>query len=410
MKPASFEYLRPSTLDEALALLARHEGARAIAGGQSLLPVMNFRLAAPSMLVDIAGLPGLREIEIGADALTLGALVRWCDIERDERLAVAHPLLAAAVRHVAHYQIRNRGTVGGSLAHADPAAELPGIAVTCGGTVLLAGPGGRREVAAERFFLGALSTALEAGGADRRAAAAGLAGGVALGVRGVLAAARRFRAGGGGGAFRLRPGWCVQEPHVGVIGANPRPIRLAAVERLLVGQALTPELIAAAGDAARGAVDAADDLHGSEAYRRAFGSGQWWSGHSAGGGAGMSAVRLTVNGAAVSVRGGGAAVAWRIFCADRVGITGVHLGCEHGVCGACTVIVDGKAVRACLMLAVQADGADIVTVEGLAAADGTLHEVQQALRDEHGLQCGFCTPGIVMTLARADAGGGAAEC
>jgi carbon-monoxide dehydrogenase small subunit len=86
------------------------------------------------------------------------------------------------------------------------------------------------------------------------------------------------------------------------------------------------------------------------------------------------------------------------FLRVQAGYTGVHIGCEHGVCGACTVIVDGKAVRSCLMLAVQADGADIVTVEGVAGADGTLHRVQQALRDEHGLQCGFCTPGIVMTL------------
>ncbi|SEP70638.1 carbon-monoxide dehydrogenase small subunit [Solimonas aquatica] len=87
------------------------------------------------------------------------------------------------------------------------------------------------------------------------------------------------------------------------------------------------------------------------------------------------------------------------FLRDEAGYTGVHVGCEHGVCGACTVIVDGQAVRSCLMLAVQADGCSITTVEGLAAADGTLHPVQQALRDTHGLQCGFCTPGIVMTLA-----------
>jgi carbon-monoxide dehydrogenase small subunit len=87
------------------------------------------------------------------------------------------------------------------------------------------------------------------------------------------------------------------------------------------------------------------------------------------------------------------------FLRIDAGCTGVHLGCEHGVCGACTIIVDGRAVRACLMLAAQADGCAITTVEGLAAADGTLHPVQQALRDEHGLQCGFCTPGIIMTLA-----------
>ena len=87
------------------------------------------------------------------------------------------------------------------------------------------------------------------------------------------------------------------------------------------------------------------------------------------------------------------------FLRGDAGYTGVHLGCEHGVCGACSVMVDGRAVRSCLMFAVQADGADVTTVEGLAAEDGTLHPVQQALMDEHGLQCGFCTPGFVMTLA-----------
>jgi carbon-monoxide dehydrogenase small subunit len=109
------------------------------------------------------------------------------------------------------------------------------------------------------------------------------------------------------------------------------------------------------------------------------------------------AIRVTING-----RPHAATVEGRLTLSDflrtEAGYTGVHLGCEHGVCGACTIIVDGQAVRACLMLAVQADGADITTVEGLAAADGSLHPVQQALRDEHGLQCGFCTPGVVMTL------------
>jgi carbon-monoxide dehydrogenase small subunit len=93
------------------------------------------------------------------------------------------------------------------------------------------------------------------------------------------------------------------------------------------------------------------------------------------------------------------------FLRGDAGCTGVHLGCEHGVCGACTVIVDGAAVRSCLMLAVQANGAEVTTVEGLAAADGTFHPVQQAMRDCHGLQCGFCTPGILMTMASVTADG-----
>ena len=137
MKLPPFEYACPSSLSEAVALLAAHDGeAKAIAGGQSLVPMMAFRVAQPALLVDLRKLSDLRGIRIGTDGVRLGALARWRDIQDDKRLATAHPLLQAAIAHVAHYQIRNRGTVGGSLAHADPAAEMPGIAVTCGTTRL----------------------------------------------------------------------------------------------------------------------------------------------------------------------------------------------------------------------------------------------------------------------------------
>ena len=127
MKPAPFDYQAPDTLREAIDLLASNPEAFVIAGGQSLMPVLAFRLATPSLLVDLRRLPGLGNIAISDDGFRLGALVRWRDIEDDQRLMAAHPLLHAAVAHVAHYQVRNRGTVGGSLAHADPAAELPGV-------------------------------------------------------------------------------------------------------------------------------------------------------------------------------------------------------------------------------------------------------------------------------------------
>jgi carbon-monoxide dehydrogenase medium subunit len=158
VKPASFEYQAPGTLHEAVDLLASNPEAVVIAGGQSLMPVLAFRLAAPSLLVDLRRLPGLGNIAVGDDGFRLGALVRWRDIEDDQRLVTAHPLLHAAVAHVAHYQIRNRGTVGGSLAHADPAAELPGVAVTCEGEITLFGPAGSRTVRAGDFFTGSLST------------------------------------------------------------------------------------------------------------------------------------------------------------------------------------------------------------------------------------------------------------
>src|SRR5271154_3461156 len=143
---------------EAIDLLVSDAEALVIAGGQSLMPVLAFRLAAPSLLVDLRRIPGLADIAIDSTGVRLGARVRWREIEEDQRLETAHPLLRGAISHVAHYQIRNRGTVGGSLAHADPAAELPGIAVTCEAEITLVGAAGARTVHAADFFTGPLST------------------------------------------------------------------------------------------------------------------------------------------------------------------------------------------------------------------------------------------------------------
>src|ERR1700683_4174025 len=124
MKLPLFEYACPTSISDAVALLAAHNGeAKPLAGGQSLVPMLAFRVAAPSLIVDLRKLDELRRIDISEDGITLGATVRWREILESAELRMAHPLLAAAIAHVAHYQIRNRGTVGGSLAHADPAAE-----------------------------------------------------------------------------------------------------------------------------------------------------------------------------------------------------------------------------------------------------------------------------------------------
>ena len=161
MKLPPFDYACPTTLPEAVQLLASRDGdAKAIAGGQSLMPMLAFRLAHPTLLVDLRKLADLRGIRISEKGVTLGAMVRWRDIEDDERLDTAHPLLKAAIAHVAHYQIRNRGTVGGSIAHADPAAEMPGIAMTCDAEIAVVGKSGARVYQAADFFQGALTTAL----------------------------------------------------------------------------------------------------------------------------------------------------------------------------------------------------------------------------------------------------------
>jgi carbon-monoxide dehydrogenase medium subunit len=268
MKPAPFDYQAPSTLREAIDLLASNPEAVVIAGGQSLMPVLAFRLATPSLLVDLRRLPGLGNIVVGDDGVRLGALVRWRDIEDDEGLVAAQPLLHAAVAHVAHYQIRNRGTVGGSLAHADPAAELPGVAVTCEGEITLLGPAGSRTVRAGDFFIGPLSTLrrpdeivtglhLPKWPSGRRWAFRKYArrdGDFAL--AGVLLFYDEDRQG------------TLSSAHVGVIGACPRPHRLIRVETLLNGHVIDDGLIRQAAATAAEEVDPPDDLHADAAYRR----------------------------------------------------------------------------------------------------------------------------------------------
>src|SRR5256712_11057084 len=161
MKPAPFAYHRPATLDEALALLAEHGGeAKPLAGGQSLIPAMNFRLARPAVLVDLNRVAELGYVRAGRDGLQIGAMTRQRAVERSDAVRSAAPLLAEAMPFIAHPQIRNRGTVGGSLAHADPAAELPAGMLAPQAPLPARGPPGGRRVPAGRVFTGDHRSAL----------------------------------------------------------------------------------------------------------------------------------------------------------------------------------------------------------------------------------------------------------
>lgn len=160
MKPAPFAYLRPSTLEEALAALAGEQGAKVLAGGQSLVPLLSMRLAAPSMLVDINALPDLGHVRVAGDGVRVGALARHADVLASAEAAEVQPLLALALRHVAHPTIRNRGTTVGSLVHADAAAEMPTVLRLLEGSVDVASVRGRRTVAASELFAGPLESTL----------------------------------------------------------------------------------------------------------------------------------------------------------------------------------------------------------------------------------------------------------
>src|SRR5437763_1428668 len=212
----------------------------------------------------------LRGIKMSQKGVTLGAMVRWREIEDDQRLKTAHPLLKAAVAHIAHYQIRNRGTVGGSLAHADPAAEMPGIAITCDAETAVVGKAGARVIQAADFFQGALTTALTADEIivevrlpawprERRWAFEEFAR-----CRGdfAMAAAAVF--------FDQNDDGTAREAHVGVVGVADRPLRPPSVEAVLNGRTVDAAAIAEAEAAASAAVDPQNDIHASAAYRRAL--------------------------------------------------------------------------------------------------------------------------------------------
>jgi aerobic carbon-monoxide dehydrogenase medium subunit len=270
MKLPAFDYASPGTIEEAVALLASRSGdAKIISGGQSLVPMLAFRLAAPELLVDLKRLQGLNRIVIAEDGVRLGAKVRWCEIERDERLKGAHPLLVEAIRHVAHYQIRNRGTVGGSLAHADPAAEMPGIAITCDAELTIVGPKGKRIDKAFDFFKGSLTTSLAANEilteiklppwpAGRRWAFLEFA--LRRGDFAIAGVALHYDLVGGK----------IADVHIGAIGIGDRPLRLHAAEVVLNGQRLADVAIEDAAKAACQSVDPPSDIHAPAEYRRAL--------------------------------------------------------------------------------------------------------------------------------------------
>lgn len=252
MKPPPFEYHRPESLDDALALMAEFgDEAKPLAGGQSLLPLLAMRLTAPAHIVDLQRLDELRRIEADTAALRIGALVRQRDLERDRRTP---GVVARAIPHIGHFQIRNRGTVGGSLAHMDPAAEWPALALVQEAVIVAASTRGRREIPAADFIVGPLMTSLEP---DE------------LLVEVVLPASE---AGFGfaevearSGDFALAGAVC-QGSAVAVFGTGSRAQRLGGVEALLAdgAQPAEAELVAAAA----AEIETTGDIHASAEYRR----------------------------------------------------------------------------------------------------------------------------------------------
>jgi CO/xanthine dehydrogenase FAD-binding subunit len=268
MKPAAFDYIAPKSLEAAVAALAAANGdGKVLAGGQSLMPLLNFRMARPAVVIDLMHIPGLSFIELRGDKIAIGAMTRHADLEFSELVAAKLPVMAATMRHVAHLAIRNKGTIGGSLSHADPAAELPMLAVFYGATIKVLGPEGRRDITAEDFFISALTNCLDAeeivfeidfpiptshtGWAFEEVA-------------------RRF------GDFALASiavsfevlDRQIADARVAVMGVADTPRRLRDAEAALQGLQDSPEAAAGFAEVVRSCVTPESDIHVSAEYRK----------------------------------------------------------------------------------------------------------------------------------------------
>ena len=268
MKPPAFRYVVPETVEEAAARLVEYgSDARLIAGGQSLVPMMNFRLVNPSVLIDIRKIAPPDAIAEAEGHVRVGALTRHRALETSPLIAGRFPVLAAAMKHVAHLAIRNRGTIGGSLCHADPAAELPTIAVLLDALIHVARRGGARTIPAGAFFEGALWTAVEDDEIVTRIDIPLLPPGAGWGFHEF---ARRHGDFGLAGAAVTVTGSAGRagEVRIALLGVSETPVRADAAERILTGTGFGPDEIAAAVDAVRAGIDPSGDLHASADFRR----------------------------------------------------------------------------------------------------------------------------------------------
>jgi len=268
MKPAAFDYIAPNSLEAAVEAIAAANGdGKVLAGGQSLMPLLNFRMTRPTVVVDLMHIPGMSFIELRGNAVAIGAMTRHADLEFSDLVAQKLPVMAAAMRHVAHLAIRNKGTIGGSLSHADPAAELPMLAVFYGATIRVQGSNGRRDIAAEDFFVSALTNCLDPDEIVFEIDFPVLASHAGWAFEEV---ARRF------GDFALA---CIAvsfdvlddkiaEARVAVMGVADTPRRLREAEQALKGARRGPEAAARFAEVVRSCLSPPSDIHVSAEYRK----------------------------------------------------------------------------------------------------------------------------------------------
>jgi CO/xanthine dehydrogenase FAD-binding subunit len=268
MKPPLFDYRAPRTIDEAIGFLASDADAMVLAGGQSLMPALNFRAASPTILVDIQHVDGLKGLATADGEIVIRAMTRHRELELDADVRRLNPLVAETMQHVAHIPIRNRGTVVGSLCHADPSAELPLLFVLLDGTMVARGPAGTRRIPASEFFQSFLTTARRQDEIVIEARLPVLPEGAGWAYDEVTRRHGDYALVGVGCVLDLDGDGRARAVRLAACGIADRPLRLSAAERMLAGTRLAPGDVNEAVRVSAAAVTAADDMNTSASFRR----------------------------------------------------------------------------------------------------------------------------------------------
>jgi CO/xanthine dehydrogenase FAD-binding subunit len=267
MKPPAFDYIAADSIAMAVKALAQAgDDAKIIAGGQSLVPMLNFRMLRPSILVDINRIAGLDVIAETSEAIRVGALTRHYQLETSLLIAEHLPVLSCAMTHVAHLAIRNRGTIGGSLAHADPAAELPMMALLLDAELRIASAAGERTIAARDFFLGALTVDLAASEIITEVVLPKLPPRTGWGFAEVARRHGDFALAAAAATLTVSDG-AIEQARIGLTGVGAKALRATEAEGLLIGHALEPDLLSRVIEAVRTTIEPETDLHASSDYR-----------------------------------------------------------------------------------------------------------------------------------------------
>ena len=429
----AFDYCGPETVADAAALLAQHNGrARLIAGGTDLLVQMKIERLAPAAVISLNRIPGLDRIVVQEQTLRIGARASILSIERHPLVRSHFQALAEACANFSSTQVQTMGTIGGNLGNASPAADSAPSLLAFGATLVLAGPQGERRLPLAEFFLGPGKAALQPGELITAVTLPQPQPGTGSAFVKVSRVTNDIAKANCAVVLVRGAGGRILDCRLAFGSVAPTPIRARRTESLLIGQLWSEALAAAAAEAAAAEVTPIDDVRSTAVYRREAvrvmaGDGlRWaWQRAEAGEPAGWGAQEQGSEGAEAQ-RSEGSGETRRLGIEEKrrialkvngrverawvspndlllnvlrsdLELTGTKYGCGIGECSACTVLMDGRPVLSCLVLAVEAAGHDITTIEGLAQPDGTLDPLQEAFIDYGAYQCGYCTPGQIIT-------------